>query len=217
MFIIRLRIESLKHLYVKLLCFRFCRGLTSHGKRAVLVIYLLTIMLCSTLHAAEVKSTTVTLTWTATGDNGSDIAPYYALKYSLVPITKNNWDSAQKVLNVPAPKYRGSAESFVIMELTPETDYYFAIKVGDESDNWSELSNVVMFRTVSPPICGDLDESGRIDVADLVYLVVYMFIDGIPNFNLNVIDLDLSGIVDVSDLIFFVGYMFNNGSSFKCP
>ena len=41
-----------------------------------------------------------------------------------------------------APKAPGSAETITLTGLTPSTAYYFAIKVKDEANNWSALSNV---------------------------------------------------------------------------
>ncbi len=219
MVIIRFKNALLRQSNIKFNCVKIGREPTTISKRIVLFLFIFTVICYSEPQAAEVTSTTVRLTWTASADNGpfSAIASYYDLRYALVPITNDNWESANIVNNVPAPNLRGSAESFVIMELTPEIDYYFAIKVGDNSNNWSELSNVVRLRTASPPICGDLDESGRVDITDLVYLIAYMFIDGIPKINLNASDFDSSGSLDVADLVNFVEYMFGDGRVINCP
>jgi chitodextrinase len=36
----------------------------------------------------------------------------------------------------------GTPQSYVMLNLTPGTAYYFAIKARDASNNWSNLSNV---------------------------------------------------------------------------
>ncbi len=107
------------------------------------------------LKAAESTPTTVTLSWTAPGDDSSTgQASIYDIRYSLSVITDANWAGATKVTGIPAPKPAGSAESFVVTGLTPNTAYYFALKTGDEVPNWSVLSNVIQKSTLqetTPP------------------------------------------------------------------
>lgn len=98
----------------------------------------------------QATSNSITLTWTAPGDDGNQgQASQYDLRYSLNPITNNNWNQATPVQNPPSPQPAGSAESFTVTNLDPGTTYYFAIKVADEVPNWSGLSNVVS-RTTLP-------------------------------------------------------------------
>ena len=107
------------------------------------------------LQAAESTPTTVTLSWTAPGDDSSTGQAWiYDIRYSLSVITDANWASATKVTGIPAPKPAGSAESYVVTGLTPNTAYYFALKTGDEVPNWSVLSNVIQKSTTqetTPP------------------------------------------------------------------
>ncbi|UCC44746.1 MAG: fibronectin type III domain-containing protein, partial [Candidatus Zixiibacteriota bacterium] len=102
----------------------------------------------SNLNAGNETETTVTLTWTATGDDGNvGTASQYDIRYSTSSITEQNWDSAVEVTGEPTPGVAGTPESFVITGLGSDTVYYFAIKVADEVPNWSELSNVASRRT----------------------------------------------------------------------
>lgn len=107
------------------------------------------------LSAAAATPNSVTLTWTAPGDDGSlGQASQYDIRYSLTPITDVSWSSATQVSNEPAPQPAGSIETFDVTGLQPSTTYYFAIKTGDEVPNWSALSNVVNKATtaeVTPP------------------------------------------------------------------
>ncbi len=107
------------------------------------------------LSAAAATPNSVTLTWTAPGDDGSlGQASQYDIRYSLTPITDASWSSATQVSNEPAPQPAGSIETFDVTGLQPSTAYYFAIKTGDEVPNWSALSNVVTKATtaeVTPP------------------------------------------------------------------
>ncbi|MDD5688243.1 MAG: carbohydrate-binding protein [Elusimicrobia bacterium] len=103
----------------------------------------------------------ITLTWTAPGDNGVTsktkmweqykvrysttglVAKYipYDIRYSLSPITDANWDSATKIQDTPAAQEVANEERFTVVGLSPSTKYYFAIKTADEVPNWSVVSN----------------------------------------------------------------------------
>ncbi|RKX29852.1 MAG: hypothetical protein DRP46_06595, partial [Candidatus Zixiibacteriota bacterium] len=113
------------------------------------------------LMASEATSNSVTLNWTAPGDDGNNgTASQYDIRYSLNPITEANWGSATVVSGVPVPQPAGSQESFDVTGLEPSTTYYFAIKAADEVLNWSSLSNVVAKstepETIPPAAIADL-------------------------------------------------------------
>ncbi|MEZ5358251.1 MAG: fibronectin type III domain-containing protein [Candidatus Zixiibacteriota bacterium] len=112
---------------------------------------LITIVLFSgSLFAADVTQTTVTLSWTAPGDDGgSGTAAQYDIRYSTAMITGSNWNSATQVSGEPTPQSAGSMESMMITGLNPGTTYYFAIRAADEMPNWSAISNVVAVTTLS--------------------------------------------------------------------
>ncbi|MCP3938250.1 MAG: hypothetical protein GY708_23120, partial [Actinomycetia bacterium] len=100
------------------------------------------------------SSTSVSLTWTAPGDDGgSGTASVYDIRYSTSTITAGNWSSATQVTGEPTPSVAGSSESFTVTGLDPETTYYFAIKTRDEVPNISALSNVPNGTTIedTPP------------------------------------------------------------------
>jgi hypothetical protein len=84
-----------------------------------------------------------TLTWTASGDNGTTgRAAFYDLRYATSPISGRTWDTATRALAEPGPKLAGAAETFSIDGLDPSKTYYFALKVRDDMGNESALSNV---------------------------------------------------------------------------
>lgn len=119
-------------------------------------------------------ATSVTLAWTATGDDGTTgTAAQYDVRYAAAPITLANWNSATQATGEPTPKVSGSAESFTISSLSSGTTYYFAIRVADEVPNWSGLSNVVNTSTtdVTPPsaiidlAAATGEEHGELDIS----------------------------------------------------
>ena len=102
-------------------------------------------------HAQAADS--LTLRWTATGDDGAaGTAALYDLRMSDAAITATNWDEATAVAGVPVPAASGTTQSCVVRGLTPGATYYFALRVRDDAGNWSEVSNVVRWD-------GELDES----------------------------------------------------------
>jgi hypothetical protein len=94
---------------------------------------------------------TLTVTFTAPGDDGgSGTAASYDLRYSTSGITEGNFAAATPVPGAPAPSPAGATETIVVNGLTPGTQYFFAVKTTDDSDNTSVLSNVDSATTGSP-------------------------------------------------------------------
>jgi hypothetical protein len=57
-------------------------------------------------------------------------------------------------------------------------------------------------------VCGDVDQSGDIDISDVVYLVSCIFIcDPIPA----EAEVNCDGIIDISDVVYLVMYIFGGG------
>lgn len=61
-----------------------------------------------------------------------------------------------------------------------------------------------------PYICGDIDNNGTMDIADILYFVDYMFLSpaGPAPEVIAAADIDGSGAIDVSDLLVYVDFMF---------
>jgi formylglycine-generating enzyme required for sulfatase activity len=104
-----------------------------------------------------VRTTSVTLAWTATGDDWNwGQASQYDLRYSTELISEANWALATQAVGEPAPQINGAQESFTIDGLEQSTEYYFRLRVADEVPNWSELSNQVDVRTAEAGIAPEL-------------------------------------------------------------
>jgi len=95
------------------------------------------------LAVSGVTSSSVTLTWTAPGDDGYEgTASEYDVRYlEGTIINESNWDSASQATGVPAPQAAGSSETFTVTGLDAETNYHFAVKTADEVPIWSGVSN----------------------------------------------------------------------------
>jgi hypothetical protein len=109
----------------------------------------------SDLKAGPIGDGKVNLTWTASGDDGDKgRAAVYQIKFSadkpildFVPWPENRdthiafW-GATNIADEPAPADAGNTESHTISGLKPGK-YHFALKVRDELNNESDVSNVV--------------------------------------------------------------------------
>ncbi len=100
---------------------------------------------------AQVTETSVTLGWTAPGDDSTTgRATRYDLRWANTPITDASTFAAATVVDpVVAPGPAGSLESFTIGGLTPATAYWFALVTVDEAGNRSVLSNVAQATTLA--------------------------------------------------------------------
>ncbi len=140
---------------------RFFRSVARKSIATVAVFLLYPSTSQAVLSAPGATSNSVTLTWTAPGDDGDQgIATVYDLRYSTSLISEANFSQATQATGVPAPQIAGSAESFTVTGLDPSTTYYFAIKTADEVPNWSAISNVVSVTTTN-------EENSPANIADL--------------------------------------------------
>jgi hypothetical protein len=100
---------------------------------------------------ASTETLSITLAWTAPGDNGvNGTASAYDLRYSTSPITGSNFASATQAIGMPAPAPAGTRQSAVVNGLQASTTYYFALKTADAAGNWSAMSNVVVYTPEAP-------------------------------------------------------------------
>lgn len=88
----------------------------------------------------SVEVTSMTLQWTAPGDDGDQgTAAEYDIRYSTSRITSKNFRSASSVSNPPPPSPAGTSERHAVEGLTPDSTYYFAIKATDDANNTSSM------------------------------------------------------------------------------
>ncbi len=107
----------------------------------------------SNLAVTGTESNSATLSWTATGDDGTTgTAARYDIRYRTSEINSSNWASATSVENTLVPQAFGFTESYTITGLGFGETYYFAIKAIDNLGNESEVSNSPSGSTDNPPV-----------------------------------------------------------------
>lgn len=103
------------------------------------------------VNAAAATPVSVTLAFTATGDDGASGTAYlYDVRYSTSPINTGNFAQATVAGQEPSPKIAGSAESFAVTGLRPGTTYYFAMRTADEVGNYSAIATTNGTTAASP-------------------------------------------------------------------
>ncbi len=104
----------------------------------------------NSLTSSAVSTNSVSLTWTAAGDDGNTgQVSAYDLRYSTTPLNANNFTTATPVSGVTATRPPGSLESFTVTNLSANTRYYFAIVALDNVGNQGPFSNVATATTNS--------------------------------------------------------------------
>jgi hypothetical protein len=96
--------------------------------------------------------------------------------------------------------------------LSDGTWYYWRVQARDSADHYSSYqTNPASFFYVSF-VCGNIDGAGNgTDVADLTFLVDYLFGGGEPPDPLIAGSVDCNSGVDVADLTYLVDYLFRGG------
>ncbi|MFQ5646973.1 MAG: DNRLRE domain-containing protein, partial [bacterium] len=103
------------------------------------------------LGVSKRASTSITLHWTASGDDGRrGKASRYDVLYSKESFDDTTWKrKAIAATGKIVPRKSGKPESFQVTGLQPTTKYYFSMVSYDEADNRSPLSNLTFSRTTS--------------------------------------------------------------------
>lgn len=99
------------------------------------------------LSATTVGASAVSLAWTAPEDPPGGSVSIYDLRYSKTNIASDADFVGASVASAPTPKAVGSAETFTVYGLDPDTTYYFAIRARDATGNVSPVSNIATAKT----------------------------------------------------------------------
>jgi len=111
--------------------------------------------------------TTIDLSWTAPGDDGSaGTAASYDIRYAQSNITNANWPSATLINGEPTPLAAGALQTLTVSGLSCGRKYYFALRSLDEIGNVSRLSNVASGKTATCPTItvGSLLPPGEVNI-----------------------------------------------------
>ena len=100
----------------------------------------------SDLQITSKADSTITLAWTASGDDNSvGKAKLYDLRYQTYSIQADTiswWNEATQVIDEPLPVFAGEQQTIAIGSLDSTFHYYFIMRVIDDAGNWSAYSNL---------------------------------------------------------------------------
>ena len=92
-------------------------------------------------------------------------------------------------------------------------DYHYSYKPDLGVSNWDTYNYV--FRNIAPVVYvwGDANGDGEVDIADIVFLINYLFLSGSPPIPLPSGDPNNDCVVDVADIIYLINYLFTEGAA----
>jgi hypothetical protein len=102
--------------------------------------------------------------------------------------------------------------------LDVDTYYYWNVRAYDNWGGYRWASNGSQSFYVLPPyISGDANGDGVINVADVVYLVNFLYRGGDPPVPMGAGDANCDDIVNVADIVYLVNYLYRGGDPPGCP
>lgn len=99
-----------------------------------------------------ITTTSVGLTWTAPGDDGTvGTATSYLVRYAAGGVITSDagWNAATVVAGAPTPQVAGTTQGMTVGGLAPDTLYGFAVRAVDEAGNLGALSGACSARTLA--------------------------------------------------------------------
>ncbi len=109
-----------------------------------LIVLLLLLLLLAPALARAQGADSLTLHWTAPGDDGTDgTAQEYDVRLATFALGPDNFLSGTPAADPPAPLPAGSMQTMVVRGLSRAAPYWFAVRSRDAAGNWSDLSNVL--------------------------------------------------------------------------
>jgi hypothetical protein len=105
----------------------------------------------------------------------------------------------------------GMDTTLTLSGLTTGTTYYIAVTCYDNLGNESWYSREIQVTPGGTMMRGDANGDGVIDIADVVYLINYLFIDGPAPNPLDAGDANCDGTVDIADVVYLINYLFIDG------
>ena len=89
--------------------------------------------------------------------------------------------------------------------------FTFTVLVDDNFTSYFDQAEFTIYVSPSSVVAGDVDLAGSVNIADVTYLVAYLFHSGAPPPVLNTADVNGSCEINIEDLTYLVAYIFQGG------
>ena len=94
---------------------------------------------------AAAAPTSLTVKWTATGDDGTlGTATRYDLRFTTRVLNATTFTAARAATGLPVPHAPGTLETYTLTGLAADSTYFIAIESVDDAGNRSPISNVLI-------------------------------------------------------------------------
>ncbi|MFH1891574.1 MAG: SBBP repeat-containing protein [Candidatus Zixiibacteriota bacterium] len=120
------------------------------------------------------------------------------------------YNGTASIYGQPSPVDVGNDTVHTLTGLFNDSTYFISICAYDMSGNKSSYSEELT-AVPSQYMCGDANASENVDIDDIIYIVNYVFLGGVPPNPLRLADCNCSGEIDIDDIISLVGYIFLGG------
>jgi len=141
-------------------------------------------------------STRVYTTWSDDRTGSPDYSVY--LRYS--HDRGDTWSPEIQIVDEADPAWQSDIYAW--------HDYVYIIWREQHPPDWIWQTMYIFGAWYTP---GDIDMSGSIDIADLVYMAMYMFQEGPQPWVMGAVEMDGAEGINIADLVYLVMYMFQEG------
>jgi hypothetical protein len=113
-------------------------------------------------------------------------------------------------------RYNGPSDSADYAQALAVDDSGYAYVTGQSGGIGTGADYATIKYVQSGYLRGDANGDGVIDIADVVYLINYLFIDGLVPDPLWLGDANCDGVVDIGDVVYLLNYLFLGGPAPGC-
>lgn len=108
-----------------------------------------------------------------------------------------------------------SETHYIVTDREPGT-YFYRVRVLDTDNQWGPYSIPASIQVYNPWICGDADNSGEVNVLDIIYLIDYKFKDGPAPEIMEAADVNADTHVDILDILYMIEFKYKDGPEPAC-
>lgn len=108
-----------------------------------------------------------------------------------------------------------SGGGFIDNNVDGTSSYSYLVIAEDMSGNFSPHSDFITVSSL-PFLCGDADNSGSINILDIVYIIEYKYKDGPPPLYLQSAEVNGDGSINILDIVYLIEYKYKEGLAPVC-